>query len=317
MTMRGCLLSLWYLVLSVVVRAQAPESVMAVEAYSGRILVAGNSTVKRPVASLTKIAMAVVAADWAAATGTDLGSTQARVPTSIAQVGGPNPMSLKPGDTLTLRDALYSALLGSDNLAAQTVAAHVGADLLRRRERGGDPVKAFVTEMNHLAEGLGMRSTRFENPHGLELPDQKGYSTAADMVRLSIYAMRKPAITFIVRQKERQISVNGEGGRRSFRLKNTNELIGDPGVVGLKTGMTTLAGPCLATCVERDPLVRQKADGQKGVTPRRLIVVVLNSPDRFNRTRSLITQAWSAYDSWLEQGAPIVEGGMLPLQDPR
>ena len=57
--------------------------------------------------------------------------------------------------------------------------------------------------------------------------------------------------------------------------------------------------------MERDPLVRQKADGSKGATPRRLIVVVLNSPDRFNRARGLIRQGWAVYDPWLEAGAPV------------
>lgn len=292
---------------------------MAVEAYSGKILVAANATQKRPVASLTKIATAVITVDWATATGTDLGICYASVPESILQVGGPNPMSLQPGETITLRDALYSALLGSDNLAAQTVAAHVGAELLRHRGRNGDPVAAFVTEMNHLADGLGMSSTKFANAHGLELPHQKGYSTAADLVKLSIYAMRKPAFTFIVRQKERQISVKSATGTRAFRLTNTNELLGEPGVVGIKTGMTSLAGPCLATCMERDPVVRLKPDGQKGVTPRRMIVVVLNSLDRFGRTRELLGQAWPMYDSWLEQGAQVVDRKreILPVQDPR
>ena len=42
----------------------------------------------------------------------------------VALVGGPNPMNLQPGDTLSLRDALNSMLLGSDNLAALTVADH-------------------------------------------------------------------------------------------------------------------------------------------------------------------------------------------------
>ena len=57
--------------------------------------------------------------------------------------------------------------------------------------------------------------------------------------------------------------------------------------------------------MDRDPLVRPKPDGSKGATPRRLIVVVLNSPDRFNRTRSLIRQGWAIYDPWLDAGAPV------------
>jgi D-alanyl-D-alanine carboxypeptidase (penicillin-binding protein 5/6) len=285
--------------------AQAPESVMVVEAYSGKILIAANATAKRPIASLTKIATAVVTVDWASATDTDLGSTTITVPQTVALVGGPNPMNLQPGDQLSLRDALYSALLGSDNLAALAIADHVGREILTRRGQSGDPVAAFVGEMNQLAKALGMAQTRFANPHGLDRPGAKAYSTAADVARLSIYGMRRNAINFIVRQKDRQVSVSGPAGQRGYRVKNLNELVGEPGILGVKTGMTNAAGPCVSVCMDREPLVRPKPDGTKGATPRRLIVVVLNNPDRFNRARSLISQGWSIYDPWLESGAPV------------
>lgn len=304
---------------SAVSAQQSGECVMVAEAYSGKVLVVSNPTVKRPVASLTKIASAAIAADWALAAGLDPASVSMTVPQSVTLVGGANPMSLQPGDRISLRDAMYSALLGSDNLAALTIADHVGQQINQRRNNGGDPVATFVGEMNHLAGALGMKSTRFTSPHGLDAPGKAaGYSTAADMAKLSIYAMRRNAITFIVRQKDRQVSVEGASGRRSFRVANTNELIGETGVIGLKTGTTAAAGPCLSAVMEKDPLVRTKPDGQKGVTPRRLVVVVLNSPDRFGRTRSLFQQGWSAYDSWLAAGAPVQDAKreMLSVPNP-
>jgi D-alanyl-D-alanine carboxypeptidase (penicillin-binding protein 5/6) len=284
--------------------AQAPESVMVVEAHSGKVLIAANAGAKRPVASLTKIATASVAVDWATATGTDMGTT-ITVPQTITLVGGPNPMNLQPGDQLTLRDALYSALLGSDNLAAITIADHVGREIATRRGKSGDPVGIFVGEMNQLAKAVGASQTRFANPHGLERPGAKAFSTAADVARFSIYAMRKNAITFITSKQERQVSVSGATGKRSYKVKNTNELAGENGILGVKTGTTAAAGPCVSVCMDRDPLVRQKPDGSKGATPRRLIVVVLNSPDRFNRARGLLQQGWGVYDQWLEVGAPV------------
>ena len=298
-------LALLAILLPSLAAAQSPESVMVVEAYSGKILVATNSSAKRPIASLTKIATAIVTVDWATATSTDLGTATITVPQTITLVGGPNPMNLQPGDQLTLRDALYSALLGSDNLAALAIADHVGREILTRRGKEGDPVAAFVGEMKQLAKALGMTQTQFANPHGLERPGAKAFSTAADVARLSIYAMRRNAITFTVRQKERQVSVTGATGKRSYRVKNTNELAGEPGILGLKTGTTNAAGACVAVCMDRDPLVRPKPDGTKGATPRRLIVVVLNNPDRFGRARGLIQQGWAAYDPWLEAGAPV------------
>lgn len=298
--------------------AQTSESVMVVEAYSGKILVAENASAKRPIASLTKIATAIVTVDWATATDTDLATTTITVPQTVSLVGGPNPMNLQPGDQITLRDALYSALLGSDNLAALTIADHVGREILTRRGASGDSVAAFVGEMNQLGKALGMTQTRFANPHGLDRPNAKGYSTAADVARLSIYAMRRNALNFIVRQKDRQISVTGLAGKRSYRVKNSNELVGESGILGVKTGTTNAAGPCLAICMDREPLVRQKPDGSKGATPRRLIVVVLNHPDRFNRARGLLREGWAIYDPWLESGAPLQnrEREILSLPSP-
>lgn len=289
------------------VSAQAPESVMVVEAYSGKILIASNASAKRPVASLTKIATAAVTVDWATATETDLGKTSITVPETISLVGGPNPMNLQPGDTLTLRDALYSALLGSDNLAALAIADHVGREILTRRGKSGDPVVAFVGEMNQLAKALGMTQTQFANPHGLDRPGAKAFSTAADMARLSAYAMQKNAFNFIVRQPERQVSVTGVGGKRGYRVKNSNQLVGETGILGVKTGTTSAAGACLSVCMDREPLIRQKPDGTKGATPRRLIIVILNNPDRFERARSLIRQGWAVYDPWLESGGLVAD----------
>jgi D-alanyl-D-alanine carboxypeptidase (penicillin-binding protein 5/6) len=281
--------------------AQEGEAVMVMEAHSGKVLFAANSTERRPVASLAKMATAAVAIDWATATGTDIGQITITVPETISLVGGPNPMNLQPGERLTLRDALFAAMLGSDNLAALSIADHVGRELLRARGRDGEPVVTFVAEMNRLAKALGMSETRFNNPHGLDRPRNPGaLSTAADIARLSVYVMRKPPLTFITRQTERRVNINGAGGQRTLLVRNTNELASDEGVLGIKTGTTEAAGPCLATCVEREPLVRDKPDGTKGVTPRRLIVVVLNSPDR-----TLVRQGWGAYDTWLAAGAPV------------
>lgn len=283
----------------------AQEAHMVVEAHSGKVLSASNSTRKLPVASLTKMATAIVAADWATATGTDISKQMIRVPEIVTRIGTPSPINLAPGDTLTLRDALYSAMLVSDNVAALSIAHHVGSRILERRGKGGDPVLAFVAEMNRLSKAILANNTLFVNVHGLENGPKPGYSTAADMARFAIHTMRRNAVSFIVRQPSRQVTVNGLSGKRTLTLRNTNEMIGEEGILGVKTGTTNAAGPCLATCMDREPVIRTKQDGTKGVTPRRLIVVVLNSPDRFGRTRKLIRDGWAFYDPWLAAGAPV------------
>jgi len=304
---------------SAVASGQQGEAYMVVEAHSGKVLMAANSVVQRPVASLTKIATCVIAVDWADATGTDLSKVSATVPPAALAIGGPNPLGLQAGDSMTVRDALYSAMLGSDNIAAMTVANYVGGEMLRARGKEGDPVAAFVVEMNELCKAIGLSKTRFYSPHGLDLPKKKSVSTAADIAKLSIYAMRKPGVTFIVRQKDRQVTVNGPAGKRGFKVQNTNELIGEPNILGVKTGTTAAAGPCVSVSVERDPLVRDKPDGEKAVTPRRLIIVVLNNPDRFNRARGFIDSGWGAYDRWVAAGAPIENRAkeILDVPNPR
>jgi len=297
---------------------RAGEAYFVVEANSGRILLTQAALERKPVASLTKVATAMVALDWAKATRTDLG-TEMLVPPSVASLGGSNPMDLFPGDRISLRNALYSALLGSDNAAAQSLAHYVGYGILQARGRTGDPVKAFVTEMNTLSEELGMRRTRFVNPHGLNLSKRRGYSTATDMARLCIYAMREPGFAFFVKQKSRNLSFQHEGTIRGFKVQNTNKLLGQQNINGIKTGMTRLAGQCLATSSELQPVVEKLPDGATRLTPRRLICVVIGSQDRFGRTQGLVKQGWALYEQWVNGGAPTRDAARerLVVPDPR
>ena len=282
----------------------AAESYLVMEAHSSRVLLAANPEAKRPVASLTKIAAAKVVLDWAKASGSSL-ATQAVVPNTALHGGGPNPMGLKPGDRISLRDAIYSALLGSDNVSTLTLADHVGRALLAHRRRGGDPQVAFTTEMNRLAKALGMKNTRFVNANGIDVAGRKGYSSAADIARLCVYAMRDTGFEFYVKQKSRQISVVSADGRKlSYQVKNTNQLLGVQRVNGIKTGLRPAAGQCLAINSHKSPLVKKLANGQSEVRKRDLVVVILGSEDRFGRARQLINQGWAGYDQWAAQGFP-------------
>ena len=283
----------------------AAESYLVMEANSGRVLLAAHSETKRPVASLTKIATAKVVLDWAELSQTSL-SSYLTVPQSMLSVGGVNPMSLRPGDRIQLRDALYSVLLGSDNIAAHALADHVGRSVLAQRQKTGDPQKSFVYEMNQLSKALGMRRTRFSTPHGLDLGYRKGYSTAADMARMSVHAMRDPGFAFYVKQKTRTVTVtDASGSKRSFEVKNTNPLIGELGVNGIKTGLTAKAGQCIAVNAHRSPIVKRIDDTRSQIRKRDLVIVILGSHDRIGRAKQLISQAWPLYDQWAAAGYPV------------
>jgi len=88
------------------VKLSQAESYLVMEAHSARVFLASNPEAKRPVASLTKIATAKVVLDWAKASGSNL-AAQAVVPNTALSLGGANPMGLRPGDRITLRDAIY------------------------------------------------------------------------------------------------------------------------------------------------------------------------------------------------------------------
>ena len=291
-------------------RGHRVQAYLVVDFHSKKILSAHNADSKRQVASLTKIAMAMVALDWARATGSDLGQL-AMVPPSAMAVGGPNPMGLRAGDRLTLRDALYCAIIGSDNLAAETIATHVGRDLVARSGRGGAPVAAFVKEMNSLAKVKGGTRTKFTNPHGMDHRDPVPYSTAADIGRLAIYAMSQPGFTFFCSQKKREVTVQTVAGPRAFVVKNTNKLLGVDDVDGVKTGMTSRAGPCLVISADKPSLLTELADGRKRVTLRRLVVVVLGADDRFGSSRSLLMRGWEKFGAWNAGGRKIVDAAEL------
>lgn len=277
----------------------AQESYLVAEAHSGKILYQVNSEVKRPIAGLTKVGTAMVVLDWAKFSKANL-SQLAVVPPQALSIGGSNPMAMIPGDRISLREALYSMLLGSDNVAAYTLAEHVGREIAARSS--GSPQSAFVREMNHLGQALGMKRTRFSSPHG-----DRTTSTAKDFTRLAIYAARDTGFQFYVKQKSRTISSYRGNQIRSFKVSNTNTLLGNQGINGLRTGSSPTAGSCLALSAEKKALVAKLANGSTRLTPRRLIVVLLGSSDRFGRGQNLVQQGWSAYEGWRAQGMPVVD----------
>lgn len=279
-------------------------SYIAVELNSGRVLYSSNPESKRPVGSLAQIATACVALDWSTASGVGL-DQHITVPQNVGNIAGPNPLALAPGETITLRDALYSMMLTADNAAAWTIAHYVGTDLQVRRGVNAAPLKVFVGEMNRLAKSCGMFKTSFQSPAGIEPQGKPSASSAADMALLSIYAIKIPAFAFIVKNPQREVKINGPQGVRSTIIRNTNTMLGKLGVDGIKTASSNIAGKCVAISATRDSLTRKNASGAEEIYPQRAVIIVLNSEDRMNLTQQLIVQGWAAQDSWFRAGMPL------------
>lgn len=286
--------------------AEARTAFVIIDAQSGFVLEQVDARDKRQIGSLTKVATAMVVLDWSEKRGGDL-NKMATIPEEAFVGTGENLIGFQPGDRITLRDLLYAALVQSDNVAAYTLANEVGAALqsvVTEPGKGG-PVGTFVGQMNFLAKSLLMERTRFSNPHGIDTNVKPmPYSTAADLARLTRYAINKPAFRFYVSQKERQIAFERGTQKKAYLLRNTNELLGTGGVDGVKTGKTARAGDCLILSAHREPEIEKQGERTK-VTPRNLIVVMLGSANRFTEGGQLLARGWQLYDQWAAAGRMV------------
>jgi len=285
--------------------AAAAQAFIIVDAQTGYIFEEQEPRKKLQIGSLTKIATASVVLDWAERKSGDLNQV-VTIPQEAFAGSLENNIGFQPGDSITLRDLLYAALVQSDNIAAYTLAHHVGSQLgsLLPSDAGSKltPVDAFVAQMNALAKQLKMERTRFVNPHGIDYKVKPlPFSTAEDMARLTRYAMNKASFRFYVSQRQRQISFDRAGHRFNYALRNTNELLGKNGIDGVKTGRSARAGDCLILTSNREPEIVTQGNAVT-VYPRRLIVVLLGSTNRFGEGAGFVQRGWQLYDQWAATG---------------
>jgi D-alanyl-D-alanine carboxypeptidase (penicillin-binding protein 5/6) len=147
---------------------------------TGQVLFALNRNERRPIASVTKIMTALLVVERANLTDVVTVSANA----ASGQVSGISGLGLVEGERIRVDELLYALLLQSANDAAVALAEHVSGS-----------VDAFVDEMNARAEELEMTRTMFTSPSGL---DDTGYSSAADLVRLTRAAYRSRGFASVV-----------------------------------------------------------------------------------------------------------------------
>lgn len=292
--------SLLLLIFAASALASGQSSYIIVDNQTGHILDGRGASQKRQIASITKLATALVILDMVELKKLGL-AEWVTIPAGAVEVGGVNPAGLAPGDQVSVRDLLYCCLLASDNIAAMALAQHAGSRL--PNPQGLSPISNFVAHMNALARELQMRRTLFLNPTGLDSA-QEGtlpHSTAADVARLTRYAYSDADLPYYVAQPTREIQILREGQPLPVTITNTNSLLGEMGIDGVKTGRTARAGDCIVLSSERKPEVRR--EGQITlVTPRRIHIVLLGSADRASEGRALTQRGWALYDRWAAGG---------------
>lgn len=290
--------------------ANAQSAVLSADTFNRKVHVAADGNSRRAVGGLAKIATAMVTLDWSEASRQGV-NILASVPDYAPRVAGQNTLGLQPGDKVTLRDLLYVTLMTSDDTAAVTLGEFVGRDHLQRLGRGGIPLDEFTRQMNQLALREGATNTRFTNPHGFENTRSASYSTAADLARLALYAVSRPALKFYTNQRSRSITVYRAGGQLSIPITNTNPLLGVSGVDGLKYTSTPRSGGCVVVTAERPSSVIKQADGSSLIYRHRMVVVVIGSRDPGGEAHAVLQQSWAAYDRWLAAGRPITDKRQL------
>ncbi len=181
-----------------------------------------------PIASVTKLmtALVVVLAHPLAPgqSGPEVPLTQADQALYVQELAaGDSVVAVRAGETLTEQQLLEGLLVPSaDNLAR----------VLADWEAGSVP--AFVVQMNQEARALGMRHTTFADSSGL---DPGSSSTASDLLRLAAAVMAQPALAAVAGMSSATLPVAGV-------VHNYDYVLGQAGVVGLKTGWTSSSGGC-------------------------------------------------------------------------
>lgn len=291
-------------------QAHAAAYIVA-DAVTGYVLESSHASDKMLPGNLVKVATAVVTLDWAKDHSANLDQIIA-IPQSAFVSGAGNSVGFVPGDRVSIRDLIFTMLLRSDDVAAETLAIYVGSHL--PGDRKVPPSYRFIAQMNALARSLHMGNTRFINAYGLN--NEKGKpptTTAADMARLARYAITKPAFMFFVSQKSRSIKVTrADNTSLAYNLTNSNELLGQADIDGMKTGSTVRAGECEIISSSRQPESAKQPNGSHVVTPRRLVVVVLHTErGKFSQALDLVKDGWLRYNQWAGAGRPIHDGDKL------
>lgn len=230
-----------------------PRAGIAFDMRTGEVLWRKAATRALPIASLTKLMTALVAVERLEV------SDRVRVTAAAPAVRGSQMGGLVAGRDVRTDVLLQGLMIASGNDAA--IALAVGAAGSQRE---------FVRLMNRKARRLGLRCTRFVDPHGLSPGDR---SCPVDLAVLAMRAMAEPRIAEVAGEGRARV---WPGAGKKRLLLSTNPLLQRdyPGTLGLKTGYTPAAGRCLVSVVRRGG--------------RDIGVVVLGSPDPGTTTRRLL-----------------------------
>ena len=248
--------------ISVKAYSSSATSTVLMDMDSLNVIYSNNMNDVRSVASISKIMTAIVAIE-----NKDVNDV-VTIGEEITKAYGSG-VYIKQGEEITLESLLYGLMLRSGNDAALAIANYVGGS-----------VDNFVTMMNKKAVEIGMKNSKFNNPHGL---DENGgnLSTAYDMALLTSYAMKNETYRKIVSTKKYILRTN----MNYYSWINKNKLLHSHDyITGGKTGFTDIAKRTLVTTASKDNV--------------NLVVVTLNDGNDFVDHINLFEEAFANYTNY-------------------
>lgn len=269
------------------------KSAILIDFDSGEILYRKNETEALAPASMTKI-MSMLLIMEAIDNGSIAFDTEVTISENAASMGG-SQVFLEAGEVYKVEELLKGIAIASGNDAVVAMAEKISGS-----------VSEFVNRMNERAKELGLKSTTFKNPHGL---DEEGHvSSAYDMAILARELISHEKILEFTSIYEDYLQKN-DG--TSTWLVNTNKLVRFyDGVDGLKTGFTATAGYCLTATAKKNNL--------------RLIAVVMGadtSDHRSSDISSLLNYGFNTYKTEIlyakdnTLGTKRIENGTMETTD--
>lgn len=230
-----------------------PRAGLLFDVETGEVLWQLNPRRELPIASLTKMMTALLIAKRHA-----LRERVLITPEALNFSG--SAVGLLPGGKRVRLEALLAGLLlVSGNDAAIALAQHDARTVGR-----------FVRRMNRSAERLGLTCSHFSSPSGIK--DERNHSCPLDLATLARLDLANRSVRRFVGSERYRTRFPIKG--RFLDLFNINPFIDEPGVTGMKTGLTDAAGRCYVITAR--------------LAGRHLGVVLLNSPDPLRQVPRLM-----------------------------
>lgn len=248
-------------------------SALVIDVKTNKILFSFEPDKQWTAASLTKLVGALVYLDRKPAWNSVVAMSKKD------EVGGGR-LRVAVGAKLTVKDLLYSSIVGSANNAATAMARLSGLGMTN-----------FVAAMNKKVKTIGCTQTKFFDASGM---DTRNQTSVQDMAKIANAAFNVPEIRRAASTASYTFKVlNASPKNNLHTIKNTNTLLVDEDnglyVTGGKTGYLDEA--------KNNLIVRLRPS--QGERSKELLVVVFGAETRqslFDEAARLARWSWSAYD---------------------